>query len=204
MSNASYAMITVAAVETGYQKEALGKVDTLAGELRADAGAMFARYGVLITGDHVGSLILMQAYSEMNGIDRAFDVYGQSDAYAAMISSGKLSVTVRNIIKLEDVGLDNPSADLPAFGVLTRWGAADLMLDRLTPMTPLFEQNGAMILRYGTIMTGIAAGRRLLGVGYPSMDAIEKTYGALMESQDYAAVVADIDLDFRNIFKYVG
>ncbi|WP_136057812.1 hypothetical protein [Candidatus Halocynthiibacter alkanivorans] len=46
--------------------------------------------------------------------------------------------------------------------------------------------------------------RRLLGVGYPSMDAIEKTYDALRSSKDYKAMVGDIELDWRNIVKFVG
>jgi hypothetical protein len=59
-------------------------------------------------------------------------------------------------------------------------------------------------LRYGTLVTGVSPGRRLLGVGYPSMDAIEKTYEALRSSKGYTDFLVDIDLEFRNIFRYVG
>ena len=44
-----------------------------------------------------------------------------------------------------------------------------------------------MLLRYGTLVTGSNAGKRLLGVTYPSMDAIEKTYDGLRASSDYQA-----------------
>lgn len=204
MSSHGYTMITVARCDAGFVGQALKHLSVLAQELKSEAGAVAARFGVISTGDHAGSLILFQVYDELNGVDRAFDVYASSDAYKAMIGSGKLDVTLRNIAKMEDLGLKNPSSELPAYGVLTRWAAADPMTDRMAPLVHHFEDNGAMILRYGTIMTGTSAGRRLLGVGYPSMDAIEKTYDALRSSKGYTDMIADIDLDFRNIFRYAG
>ncbi|UWQ91896.1 hypothetical protein K3727_03590 [Rhodobacteraceae bacterium M382] len=204
MSKLNYIMVTVASCAPAYLDQALAHVGNLVTELKGQAGAVMARYGVVSTGEHAGSLILFQGYDELNGIDRAFGVYGTSDAYKDLIGSGQIAVTLRNIIKMEDIGLDNSSTELPAYGVLTRFGSADLMLEKMKPVIPCFEDNGAMFLRYGTIMTGNAAGRRLLGVGYPSMDAIEKTYNALRESKEYNDVVQDIDLDFRNIFRYAG
>ena len=204
MSSHGYTMITVAPCEPGYLNQALQHIGVLAEELKSQAGAQAARYGVISTGEHAGSLILFQVYEELNGIDRAFDVYSGSDDYQALIGSGKVQVALRNIAKMEGLGLQNPSADLPAYGVLTRWGSAEPMTERMAPLVHLFEDNGAMMLRYGTIMTGVSVGRRLLGVGYPSMDAIEKTYEALRASQGYADIVNDIEMDFRNIFRYVG
>jgi hypothetical protein len=40
------------------------------------------------------------------------------------------------------------------------------MLDRMRPLVHDFGDNGALTLRYATIATGSAAGRRLLGVAY--------------------------------------
>lgn len=48
------------------------------------------------------------------------------------------------------------------------------------------------------------AGRRLLAVGYPSMDSIENTYRALRASGEYSSILAEMDLDFRNIVRIVG
>ncbi|MGI9368120.1 MAG: hypothetical protein ACR2O2_04705 [Ruegeria sp.] len=204
MSSHGYTMITVASCDAGFLQSALGHLAVLSEELKNQAGAAAVRYGVISTGEHAGSLILFQVYDELNGVDRAFDVYASSDAYRAMIGSGKIGVTLRNIAKMEDLGLQNPSKELPAYGVLTRWASPEPMTERMAPLVHLFEDNGAMLLRYGTIMTGSTAGRRLLGVGYPSMDAIQKTYEALRASKGYADIIADIDLDFRNIFRYVG
>ena len=78
------------------------------------------------------------------------------------------------------------------------------MVERMSGIVNLFEDNGAMFMRYWTIMTGSNAGRRLLAVGYPSMDAIEKTYTALRGSANYSSMVGDIDIDFRNIVRIAG
>ena len=114
MSSPAYIMITVAAVSPDYLSEALGKVGTLCGQLKDQAGALMTRYGVLSTGEHAGSLFLSQGYSELNGIDAAFNVYGSSAEYQALIGSGKVSVTLRNIMRMEDIGLKSPSTNVPA------------------------------------------------------------------------------------------
>ncbi len=59
-------------------EQALQHVAGFAAELREKAGAITARYGVLGTGEHAGSLVLFQSYEELNGIDRAFKVYAES------------------------------------------------------------------------------------------------------------------------------
>lgn len=204
MTSTRYTMVTVAAVDPGFLDQALEHTGALAEELKSSAGALITRYGVIATGEHAGSLLLMQGYSELNGIDAAFHLYGKSDNYKALIGSGHLSVTLRNILKVEPVELKNQSTEVPAYGVLTRWGSDAVMAERMNDMVHLFEDNGAMFMRYWTIMTGSAAGRRLLAVGYPSMDAIEKTYTALRGSAEYQAMLGDIDIDFRNIVRIAG
>ena len=87
MTTTSYTMVTVAAVDSDFLGEALKHTGALAEELKASAGAMITRYGVMATGAHAGSLILLQGYSELNGIDAAFNLYGQSDNYQALIGS---------------------------------------------------------------------------------------------------------------------
>ncbi len=104
-------------------------------------------------------------------------------------------------MKLEDVGLTQNSADVPAYGVVTRMGTQGPMVEEARALVPNFENNGAMFLRYGTLVTGSAAGRRLLLVAYPSMDAIEKSYDALRADPKYAAFIAKAEIDFRNIIR---
>lgn len=204
MSTTNYIMITVAACQASYVKEALGHVVGFAAELKSKAGAVTARYALVGTGEYAGNLVLFQGYEELNGVDRAFKVYAESPDYRAVTTSGKLGVRFRNLWKIEALRLQHQSPDLPAYGVVTRFASADLMLDRLQQFVPLFEDNGAMVMRDGTLMTGENAGKRLLGVTYPSMDAIEKTYDALRASEAYNALLGDVDLDMRNIVRFVG
>ena len=90
------------------------------------------------------------------------------------------------------------------FRLASGWTSADPMVADMNKIVPVFSGNGAMAIRYYTIMTGSHAGRRLLAVGYPSMDAIEKTYDALMKSDDYKSAVSKIDINFRNIVRVSG
>lgn len=204
MSKAKYSMVTVASCQTDFLQQALKHTGAVAEELKASAGALTTRYGVIATGEHAGNIMLLQSYSELNGIDAAFDLYGKSAEYKALVGSGKIGVVLRNILKVEGVELNNQSPDMPAYGVLTRWGSDDPMSEEMNKAVHLFEDNGAMFMRYWTIMTGSAAGRRLLAVAYPSMDAIEKTYTALRGSDSYNSIVAKIDIDFRNIVRIAG
>jgi hypothetical protein len=185
-------------------QQALQHVEGLAAELRNKAGAVTTRYGVLSTGEQAGSLVLFQTYEELNGIDRALNVYAESADYQSIITSGKIQVRLRNILKMEALQLQNPSSDMPAYGVVTRLASSDPMTDRMEQLVPLFEENGAMMIRYGTLVTGENAGKRLLGVGYPSMDAIEKTYDALRASDAYTAMLGEVEIEFRNIIRFVG
>jgi hypothetical protein len=197
-------MATVAACEASYVQQALEHVAVLATELKDKAGAATTRFGVLATGEHAGALVLFQSYEELNGIDRALNVYAESSDYQSLITSGKVQVRLRNIVKLEALQLKNVYTDMPAYGVVTRVASSDPMTDRMEQLVPLFEENGAMVMRYGTLVTGENAGKRLLAVAYPSMDAIEKTYDALRASDTYNSILGEVDLEMRNIVRIVG
>ena len=133
-----------------------------------------------------------------------FEVYANSSAYQSVITSGKVSVTLRNIVKLEDVGLSNPSTDTPSYGVVTLVSGAALTAERVRGVVPIFEQNGAMLMRFGTLITGSNAGKKVLVATYPSMDAIEKTYDGLRTSADYQSVMAEARVERREIVRIVG
>ena len=204
MTDAKFTMITIAKCAPAFMSDAVPLTVKLAGELIEHAGALGARAGVVITGEHTGSLFLGQTYGGMDGLERAFDQYAASDSYKAIIGSGHVTVSLRSILKLEDLTLSSPSADAPGFLVLTRWKSAEPMTERMRKMLPMFEDNGAMLMRYGTSIAGPAVGLRVLGVGYPSLDAIEKTYSTLMASPDYEAMVGEIDIVSRNIIRIAG
>ncbi len=204
MSSPKYMMVTLAKCAPQQYGKAIGYLDDLANDLRNDAGAVTTRHGIMATGEHTGHLVLFQTYSEMNGIDRAFGVYDKSAAYKGLVQDVEVSVTFRNILRIENVGLQNPSSEVPAYGVVTRAISSGLETGRMGAIVPHFENNGAMIFRYCTILTGPAAGHRLLVVGYPSMDAIEKTYDTLRGSDEYNAVLETHQIELRNIIRVTG
>ena len=201
---ANYMVITVAACEPSYTQEALEDLGPLVGELKEKAGCVGARYGTIATGTDAGSLALFQSYAELADIEKVFSVYATSSAYQKIINSGNLSVTTRNIVKLEDVRLSSPSTGTPKYGVVTVLDAPTLTNERIKGLVPIFEQSGAMLMRYGTLITGSNAGKRLAGVTYPSMDAIEKTYDGLRASGDYQKLLSEAKLVRREIVRFAG
>ena len=64
-----------------------------------------------------------------------------------------------------------------------------------------FKNNGAVTLRFGNLLTGSNAGNFLLGVGYPSMEAIEKTYDELLVHSSYKELMTFAKMNMRNIIK---
>ena len=204
MSSPKYMMITVAKCAPQQYGKAIEHLESLATDLKSGAGAATTRHGIVATGEHTGQLILFQTYEEMNGIDRAFDVYEKSQAYKGLVHDIAITITLRNILRIEDVELENPSSDVPAYGVATRLKSADLEMEKVSAVVPHFESNGAMVLRYCTILTGPAAGHRLLVAGYPSMDAIEKTYDSLRGSAEYNAILETHEIEWRNIIRMTG
>lgn len=204
MTDTKYTMITIAGCDASFMAEAVPLTVKLAGELVDKAGSISARTGTVVTGNEAGCLFLAQTYADISGIDRAFAHYAASDTYAKLIGSGYMHVKLRSIIRLEDISIELKPGETPKYLVLTRWRAADPMTDRARAILPVFENNGAMMARYGTSIAGPMAGARVLGVGYPSMDAIEKTYTALTASADYQSFVSDIEIVSRNIIRVAG
>ena len=201
---ANYMLVTVAGCEPGYVQEALGHVGTVVEELKERASCVGARYGVMSTGLDAGCLALFQSYDGLGDVEKVFEVYASSSAYQAMITSGKLSVKLRNIVKLEDVGLSHPSTETPKYGVATLVDGAALDADRVRGLVPIFDEGGAMMMRFGTLITGSNAGKKVVAVSYPSMDAIEKTYDGLRASADYQSLVTEVRVVRRELLRLYG
>ncbi len=204
MSSPKYMMVTVAKCAPRDYKAAIGHLDGLTKDLKKKAGAVTTRHGIMATGEQTGQLVLFQTYAEMNGIDRAFGVYEKSSDYKGLVKDIGVSVTLRNIMRIEDLGLKKPSTKTPAYGVVTRGVMASLRLKKMAAVVPCFEKGGAMILRYCTILTGPAAGHRLVVAGYPSLASVEDTYTRLRKSADYNALLEHFEVEWRNIIRVTG
>jgi hypothetical protein len=201
---ANYMVITAASGQPSYIQEALEHLGPLVRELKEKAGCVGARYGTMGTGADAGSLALFQSYAGLADIEKVFNVYATSSAYQKIMTSGKLTVTLRNIVKLEDVQLSNPSMDTPKYGVVTVLDAPTLTNERIKDLMPVFEQSGAILMRYGALITGSNAGKRVAAVAYPSMDAIEKSYDGLRASGDYQKLMNEATLVRRDIVRFAG
>ena len=203
MADANYFVITVAKCDPTYVPTAMEQIGSVIDDLKSKAGALVVRAGIITTGEQAGSLALFQAYEGMGGFEKALDVYAASSDYGAMMASGKVSVVMRNLVKMHAVPFDQNVAETPKFIVLTRATAADTMIDTVTQLAPIFAECGALTLRYGTLVTGSNAGNRLLGVTYPSMTAIEKTYDALAADATYQAALSSFNVNLRVIVRVV-
>ena len=201
MADANYFVITVARCDPTYVPTAMEQIGSVIDDLKSKAGAIVVRAGIITTGEQAGSLALFQAYEGMDGFEKALDVYAASSDYAAMMASGKVSVVMRNLLKIHAVPFDQNTTKTPKFIVLTRATAADTMIDTVTQLAPIFADGGALTLRYGTLVTGSNAGNRLLGVTYPSMAAIEKTYDALTADAAYQAALSSFNVNLRAIVR---
>ena len=201
MAAANYFVITVARCDPTYVPTAMEQIGSVINDLKSKAGAIVVRAGIITTGEQAGSLALFQAYEGMDGFEKALDVYAASSDYAAMMASGKVSVVMRNLLKIHAVPFDQNTTKTPKFIVLTRATAADTMIDTVTQLAPIFADSGALTLRYGTLVTGSNAGNRLLGVTYPSMAAIEKTYDALAADAAYQAALSSFNVNLRAIVR---
>jgi hypothetical protein len=180
-------------------------VANLAGELKDKAGAVAIRYGVGMTGNHAGNVALFQGYEDLDGVDRAFDVYAGSSDYVEAMASGKVQVQFRNIWQLDtSVGYGDSSATTPKYGVVTRFRSSDPMTETMQELSGVLKDNGALTMRYGTLLTGDNVGMRLAGVTYPSMSAIQKGYEALGANKAFQEALGTVDLDLRNVIKFVA
>lgn len=203
MPDVKFMTATLAHCAPAYLETAFEHCDTIAKALRAGPAAT-ARYGMLQTGDHVGHVIFLASYASMADVQSGWEALPGNPGFQQMIADEKSTIILRNVVRLEDVSIPVVAAAGPGYGVLTRLGSPTPMVKELQGIAPILAENGAQIMRYGTLVTGSSAGRRLMAVGYPSLEAVEATYAALNASDDYLSVMARCELDFRNIVRLVG
>ena len=204
MPEANYVVITVAKTAPDYFNTAVEQASSVIDDLKSKAGALLVRLGRIGTGEQTGSVALLQFYENLNGFEKALDVYAASSDYQAMMASGKVQVVMRNIAKFHSVPFDNQITDAAKFLVLTRASAPASSVETVTQLAPVFADNGALTYRFATIITGSNAGNRLVGATYPSMEAIEKTYDALAADSRYETLLSNASINMRVIIRLIG
>ena len=202
MAESKFMVVVAAKCDASFRQEALQNMSAFASFLKAKAGALTVRYGAIGTGPNAGNLIMFQGYEDMNAIENAWDKHQDSADYNNMMASDKISVVVRNIIRLHPLSIEDTTDVHPKYGVLIKFSSSDPMIDEVTKIGQVFKDNGALTFRYGTLSTGSDAGHRVFGVTYPSMDSIEKAYDAANADLIYQKALSTVDVDFRNIIRF--
>ena len=204
MSDTSYVLLTVASVDFSYRETMTKLMSSYSKDLIANAGARGTRFGSIATGEHAGSLIFIQFYDNLDGYQKALDVQANSSEFKEMMNSGKANIYLRNIATALPTKFEN-SSEHPKYIVITRAEAAmsnkDKFLNCINDTASCFKDNGALTLRFGNLLTGSNVGNFLLGVGYPSMESIEKTYDKLLAHSSYKELMTFAKVNMRNIIK---
>ena len=204
MSDTGYVILTVASVDFSYRETMTKLMSQHSKDLITNAGVKGTRFGSIGTGEHAGSLIFIQFYDELNGYQKAMEFQSESPVFKEIMDSGKVNVYLRNIATSLPTKFEN-STEHPKYIVITRAEAAmsdkDKFLNCINDTTSCFKDNGAITLRFGNLLTGSNVGNYLLGVGYPSMEAIEKTYDELLAHNSYRELMTFAKVNMRNIIK---
>ena len=204
MSDTNYVILTVASVDFGYRETMTKLMSSYSKDLIENAGARGTRFGSIGTGEHAGSLIFIQFYDDLNGYQKALEVQANSNDFKEIMNSGKANIYLRNIATSLPTKFDN-SSEHPKYIVITRAESSmsnkDKFLNCVNETSSCFKDNGAVTLRFGNLLTGSNVGNYLLGVGYPSMEAIEKTYDELLAHSSYKELMTFAKVNMRNIIK---
>ena len=127
-----------------------------------------------------------------------------SPIFKEIMDSGKANVYLRNVATSLPTKFEN-SSEHPKYIVITRAEAGlsekDRFLNCINESASCFKENGALTMRFGNLLTGSNVGNYLLGVGYPSMEAIEKTYDGLLNHSSYKEMMSFAKVNMRNIIK---
>ena len=204
MSDTNYVILTVASVDFDYRETMTKLMSSYSKDLIENAGAKGTRFGSIGTGEHAGGLIFIQFYVDLNGYQKALEVQANSNDFKEIMKSGKANIYLRNIATSLPTKFDN-SSEHPKYIVITRAESSmsnkDKFLNCINETSSCFKDNGALTLRFGNLLTGSNVGNYLLGVGYPSMEAIEKTYDELLAHSSYKELMTFAKVNMRNIIK---
>ena len=204
----NYIIITAAKCAPENRQKALSYMPEFANKLVQNAGALRCRFGVTMSGIVPGALVFVQMYESLSGYEKAIDVMPKSKAYLGMINDAGANVYVRNVMKAMPLEFIEGSEE-----------AKYLVLTRAMPQTGMspeeftgevqnaaatFSDGGALTMRLGRIITGTNPGGYMLGVSYPSLDAVEATYDRLGSSTSFSNFANKIDINMRSIVRLHG
>ena len=204
MNETNYVVMTAATCEFSYRDSMIGLMSNYSKDLISKAGAIGTRFGSIGTGEQAGNLLFIQFYKNLEGYQKGLELQNISSDFKEIFNSGKVNIYLRNIAT--SLPLDFPtSTEHPKYIVITRAEASltekDRFLNCINKSASAFKDNGALTMKFGNLITGSNVGNYLLGVGYPSMEAIEKTYDELANNNSYKELLSFAKINMRNIIK---
>lgn len=207
MSIPKFIAITAASCPNISRQGAIEEMAHFAQECREN-GAVRVTYGSVISGRHPGALVFVQFFDDLTGFEGVMNMIPKSSAYSRMINNHAVAPFSRNLFRGKPIEFEPKLEPMPKYLMLTRarlgaLGEAD-MLGLLNKTASVFKASGAQTMRMGQVLTGSDLGTYMLGVTYPDMSAIERTYDALAGNTDYAQLISGVDVDMRSITKIAG
>lgn len=207
MSTPNFIAITAANCPTASRQGALEEMAHFAKECREN-GAVRVTYGSVISGRHPGALVFVQFFDDLTGFEGVMNMIPKSSAYSRMINNYAVAPFSRNLFRGKPIEFEPKLEPMPKYLMLTRARRGVLdeadMLGLLNKTAPVFKASGAQTMRMGQVLTGSDLGTYMLGVTYPDMSAIEKTYDALSNNTDYGNLISGVEVDMRSITKIAG
>ena len=195
---ANFCTISRAKPKAGYAATAIEKLKTLS-EFSTANGAIHADIGAVQTGLNVGSILAIQFFEKMADIEKVYDKMPTQPVYEELFSTGNMELTGRGIARI--LHREAESSVDAKYMVLTKFSSETEMLDEAKKVMGIFMANGALSCGYATIGAGHSVGDRLMGVRYPSLDAIQKAYEAAREDADYKSALSNAEVHFRNVLR---
>ena len=195
---ANFCTVSRAKPKAGYAATAIEKLKTLSDFSKAN-GAIHADIGAVQTGLNVGSILAIQFFEKMADIEKVYDKMPTQPVYEELFSTGNMELTGRGIARI--LHREAGSSVDAKYMVLTKFSSETEMLDEAKKVMGIFMANGALSCGYATIGAGHSVGDRLMGVRYPSLDAIQKAYEAAREDADYKSALSNAEVHFRNVLR---
>lgn len=207
MSKPNYIAITAATCPAASRSRALKEMANFALDCRQN-GAVRVTYGSVISGRYPGALVFVQFFDDLQGFESVMDMIPQSSAYSRLLSEHAVAPFARNVFRGKLIEFEPTLEPAPKYLMLTRAHRRTLseteMLGLLNKTAPVFKSSGAQTMRMGQTLTGTDLGTYMLGVTYPDMSAIEKTYDALATNPEFAQLMNGLEVDMRSITKIAG
>jgi len=207
MSSPNFIAITAATCPTASRSGALKEMANFAQDCRQN-GAVRVTYGSVISGRYPGALVFVQFFDELQGFESVMNMIPQSSAYSRLVTKHAVAPFARNVFRGKPIEFESKLEPTPKYLMLTRARRRSLeetaMLDLLNKTGPIFKSSGAQTMRMGQTLTGSDLGTYMLGVTYPDMSAIERTYDALANSAEYGQLMNGLEIDMRSITKIAG